>query len=82
MSKRSRSDSLDAATGPQVSRVLSAKLKSETPSSERPSPHHKATSGVESVRLEDGADQNVVMQDTLLRLHQSGRRVIADPIIL
>lgn len=82
MSKRSRSDSLDAATRPQVPRVPTVKLKSETPSTEQAFPHRKTTRGVESVRLEEGADQNVVMEDTILRLHESGRRVIADPIVL
>lgn len=81
MSKRPRSDSLDAATGPQVRRVSTVKLKSETPGVEVPPPH-KASRGVKSVRLEEGADQNAIMQDTILRLHQSGRRVIADPIVL
>ena len=82
MSKRLRSDSLDAATRPQVFRVPTAKLKSETPSTEKGSLRREATRGVESVPLEEGADQNVVMQDTILRLHDSGRRVIADPIVL
>jgi len=82
MSKRSRSDSLDAATTPQISRVSMVKLKSETPNVEKTPPHRKATRGVESVRIGDGADRNTVMQDTILQLHESGRRVIADPIVL
>lgn len=58
------------------------KLKSETPNVEKTPPHLKATRGVESVRIGDGADRNTVMQDTILQLHESGRRVIADPIVL
>ncbi|KAF9649640.1 hypothetical protein BDM02DRAFT_3186132 [Thelephora ganbajun] len=78
MSKRSRSDSLDAATVPQIPRML----KSETPEIRETAPHHGATRGVESVRIEEATDRNTVMQDTILRLHQSGRRVIDDPIVL
>ena len=78
MSKRLRSDSLDAATIPQIT----AKLKGETPSVENTSLYREATRGVESVRIESDADRNAVMQDTILRLHQTGRRVIADPIVL
>ena len=82
MSKRSRSDSLDAATLPQIPRVLMVKPKSETPNADGRSPRLKATRGVESILIEEGADRNAVMQDTMLRLHESGRRVIADPIVL
>lgn len=82
MSKRSRSDSLDAATLPQIPRVLMVKPKSETPNADGRSPRLKATRGVESILIEEGADRNAVMQDTILRLHESGRRVIADPIVL
>jgi hypothetical protein len=82
MSKRSRSDSLDAATAPNITRVLTAKLKSETPRIDKAYPHREATRGVESVRIEEGTDRNALMQDTILQLHQRGRRVIADPIVL
>lgn len=67
---------------PQVPRVLAVKPKSETPGAEEAPPHRKPVRGVESVHLEEGADQNVVMRDTILRLHEDGRRVIADPIVL
>jgi len=82
MSKRLRSDSLDAATAPQLPLILTASLKSETPEIGKAPLHRRATRGVESVRIDEGADRNAVMQDTILRLHQGGRRVIADPIVL
>lgn len=61
---------------------MTASLKSETPDIVKASPYRRATRGVESVRIDDDADRNAVMQDTILRLHQAGRRVIADPIVL
>lgn len=81
MSKRSRSDSLDAATAP-IPCILTANLKSETPETRNPPPYRRVTRGVETVRIDEGTDRNAVMQDTLLRLHQDGRRVITDPIVL
>jgi len=82
MSKRTRSDSLDAATGPQIPRILVSNLKSETPDTGKTPLRRGATRGVESVRIDGDADRDTVMQDTILRLHQGGRRVIADPIVL
>lgn len=82
MSKRSRSDSLDAATAPRIPRVLIANLKSETPDTRDTPPYRRATRGVESVPIDEDTDRNAVMQDTILRLHQGGRRVITDPIVL
>ena len=82
MSKRSRSDSLDAATAPRIPHILTASLKSETPEVLNTPPDHRATRGVESICIDEGTDRNVVMQDTILRLHQGGRRVITDPIVL
>ena len=82
MSKRPRSDSLDAATASQIPRVLMASSKSETPEVGKPPPYRRPTRGVESIRIDEGADRNAVMQDTILRLHKAGRRVIADPIVL
>lgn len=82
MSKRLRSDSLDAATAPQIPRILTASFKSDTPETGKAPLHRRATRGVESVRIGEGTDRDAVMHDTILRLHQDGRRVIADPIVL
>ena len=82
MSKRLRSDSLDAATVPQIPRIFTASLKSEPPETGQTLPHHRATRGVESVPIDEGGDRSAVMQNTIMQLHQSGRRVIADPIVL
>jgi hypothetical protein len=82
MPKRLRSDSLDATTVPQIPRIFTASLKSEPPETGQTLPHHRATRGVESVPIDESADRSAVMQNTIMQLHQSGRRVIADPIVL
>lgn len=82
MSKRSRSDSLDADTARQIPYIPTAGLELETPEIENARPRRRTTRGVESVRMDQGADRNAVMQDTILRLHQGGMRVIADPRVL
>ena len=83
MSKRSRSDSHDAATARQIPYVPRAGLELETPGPiGETHPRRGTTRGVEVVRMDEGADRNAVMQDTILRLHQGGMRVTADPRVL
>lgn len=57
-------------------------MEPETPEMGEAPHRRRTTRGVESVRMDEGADRNAVMQDTILKLHQSGRRVIADPRVL
>ena len=82
MSKRPRSDSLDAATAPPILHIQAASSEPETSEIGKAPPYRRATRGVESVRIDEGTDRNAVMQDTILQLHQDGRRVISDPIVL
>jgi len=82
MSKRPRSDSLDAATARHIPYIPTAGLELEIPEIGRTPPRHRTTRGVESVRMDEGTDRNAVMQDTILRLHQGGKRVTGDPRVL